>query len=188
MFHSWGVFQNQNRGGDIMRTSYLPEGQLLLILAALTPGNRLVCRVMLHTGLRVGDAVALRRDQVARGRFMVTEAKTGKRRRVGLPADLVSEILDAGNPKSPWAFPSPRNPEKHRTRQAVWKDIKRAQRAFRIPLNAGPHSLRKVYAVELMRKYGDLRKVQRALLHSNDMTTLLYALADRLPDPKNLLK
>jgi len=171
-----------------MRTSYLPEQQMLLILAALTPGNRLVCRVMLHTGLRVGDAVALRRDQVARGRFTVTEAKTGKRRRIGLPTGLVAEILAAGDAKSPWAFPSPRNPEKHRTRQAVWKDIKRAQRAFRIPLNAGPHSLRKVYAVELMRKYGDLHKVQRALLHSNDMTTLLYALADRLPDPKNLLK
>ena len=145
------------------------------------PANRLVCEVMLHTGLRVGDVVGLRADQVAQ-RFTVREAKTRKSRRVSLPPVLVDRIKAQAR-GSAWAFPSPRDPTKHRTRQAVWKDIKRAQKAFRLRINCGSHSMRKAYAVELMARYGDLAKVRRALNHDNDWTTMLYAFADRLPPP-----
>ena len=41
-----------------------------------------------------------------------------------------------------------------------------------------PHSMRKVYAVDLMRKYGDIAKVQKALAHDRIEVTMLYALAD----------
>lgn len=163
-----------------MKTEYMLEKQLKLVLLSLTPDNRRVCQVMLHTGLRVGDVLALRKDQLAR-QFSFTEQKTGKRRRVGLPDWLRAEIIQAAG-ASEWAFPSPLHPEKHRTRQAVWKDIKRAQRAFRMPLNLGPHSMRKYYAVDLMDKYGDLERVQRALAHENAATTALYALADRITE------
>ena len=165
-------------GGICIKTEFLLEKQLQLVLLSLTPENRRVCQVMLHTGLRVGDVVSLRKDQLAR-QFMVTEQKTGKRRRVGLPDWLRAEILASAG-ASPWAFPSPRDPAQHRTRQAVWKDIKRAQRAFRLPLNLGSHTMRKVFAVELLDKYGDLKRVQRALAHENASTTALYALADRI--------
>lgn len=161
-----------------MRTSYLLEQQLQLVLGTLTPANRLVCLVMLHTGLRVGDVVSLPASSV-KPNFSVQEQKTGKTRRVGLPAELRAAILaQAGS--SPWAFPSPRDPQKHRTRQAVWADIKRAQRALRLPANAGTHSMRKVYAVDLMSKYGDIEKVRRTLNHKYVSTTLLYAMADKL--------
>lgn len=149
-----------------------------LVLAALTPGNRLVCQVMLHTGLRVGDAVALRKSSVKLN-FSAYEVKTKKTRRVRLPRWLVDEIMEHAGP-SEWAFPSPRDPTKHRTRQAVWKDIKRAARAFRLPINAGAHSMRKVYAVELMHKYGDIERVRRVLGHEYASTTMLYAMADML--------
>ena len=82
-----------------------------------------------------------------------------------------------------WVFPG-RNPAKHRTRQAVWADVKRAARAFRLPQNVGPHSFRKVYAVELLRKYGDLERVRRALNHGSYTTTMVYAMADRLLEAK----
>lgn len=161
-----------------MKTSFLLAEQLDLILAALTEANRLVAQVMLHTGLRVGDVVGLRSDQIA-GRFTVREQKTGKSRRVSIPPWLV-EAIRAHSAGSEWAFPSPKDSSKHRTRQAVWADIKRAQKAFRLPVNAGSHSLRKVYAVDLMRRYGDIRRVQRALNHDNETVTLLYAMADQL--------
>lgn len=160
------------------KTQFLIEDRLRLVLLSLSPDNRRVCEVMLHTGLRVGDVLALRTDQLKR-QFGITEQKTRKRRRVGLPDALIEEIKAAAG-GSPWAFPSPRDPSKPRTRQAVWKDIKRAQKAFRLPVNLGTHSMRKVYAVELMSKYGDLARVQRALLHENAATTALYALADQL--------
>lgn len=137
---------------------------------------------MLATGLRISDVVELPRSSVKLN-FTIHEKKTGKRRRVRLPADLVAEVLQTSE-GSPWAFPSPRDPQRHRTRQAVWKDIKRAQRAFRLNVNAAPHSMRKVYAVELMHKYGDIDRVRRALNHDHYDTTILYALADQLPAPR----
>ena len=47
-----------------------------------------------------------------------------------------------------------------------------------------PHSLRKVYAVDLLERYGDIGRVQRALNHSSIETTLIYAMADKLLDAK----
>lgn len=166
-----------------MRTDYLLQEQLNLVLAGMTEGNALVARVMLHTGLRVGDVLAMRRDQLA-PRFWVTEAKTGKRRQIGLPAGLRAEVL-AASEGSEWAFPSPRDKTRPRTRQAVWKDLKRLQRALRLRVNVGTHSLRKEYAVELMKKYQDLERVRRALAHDSATTTLIYALADQLTATAN---
>lgn len=163
-----------------MKTEYLLHQQVGHVLAALTPQNRLIARVCLHTGLRVGDVVALRTRDLG-PQFMVTEAKTRKRRRVGLPGGLLAEIRAQAGPE--WAFPG-RRPGEHKTRQAVWADVKRAARAFRMPQNVGPHSFRKVYAVELLERYGDIGRVQRALNHSGIETTLIYAMADKLLDAK----
>lgn len=142
------------------------------------PDNRRVLQVMLRTGLRVGDVLNLKREQLGR-QFTVIEQKTGKRKRVGLPDWLADEIRRAAG-DSAWAFPSPQDPEKHRTRQAVWKDLKRASQLLRVPVNVGTHSMRKSYAVDLMAKYGDLEKVQRDLNHGSPLVTALYAMADKL--------
>ena len=47
-------------------------------------------------------------------------------------------------------------------------------------MNLGTHSMRKAYAVRLMHRYHDLKKVQAALLHDRPEVTMLYALADKL--------
>lgn len=69
---------------------------------------------------------------------------------------------------------------RHKTRQAVWRDIKRAAKAFRLPQNVGSHSMRKVYAVRLMQKYGSIDKVKRNLNHDHAGVTVIYAMADQL--------
>lgn len=158
-----------------MRTEYLLDREVDLVLAALTEINRLVMRTALHTGLRVGDVLKLQPHEL-RPHFWVTEDKTGKRRQVGLPEPLFSDLRNHAGEF--WVFPG-RNPRKHHTRQAVWKDVKRAAQAFRLPQNVAPHSFRKVYAVELMKKYGDIEKVRRALNHNSESVTMIYALADQ---------
>ena len=163
-----------------MKSEYVFEKQVELVLAALTRPNATVIRTALHTGLRVGDVLALRTDQLAT-RFWITEAKTGKRRQVGLTADLLAEIKAGAG--EVWAFPG-RDPGKHRTRQAVWYDVKRAAHLFRMRQNVTPHSFRKLYAVRLRKKHGDLKRVQRALNHNDVMTTMIYALADKLLEEK----
>lgn len=160
-----------------MKTEYLLHREVEHVLAALMPVNRVVMRVCIHTGLRVGDVLALRTDQIA-PRFWVTEQKTKKRRIVGLPADLLADMCKIAGKK--YVFEHSNDPERHRTRQAVWKDVKRAARAFRLPQNVAPHSARKVYAVDLLAKYGDIAKVQRALNHSGPSVTMIYAMADQL--------
>lgn len=160
-----------------MKTEYLLHKEVEHVLAALMPVNRVVMRVCIHTGLRVGDVLALRTDQIG-PRFWVTEQKTKKRRIVGLPADLLADMRKIAGKK--YVFEHKDDPERHRTRQAVWKDVKRAARAFRLPQNVAPHSARKVYAVDLLAKYGDIRKVQRALNHSGPSVTIIYAMADQL--------
>ncbi len=167
-----------------MTTEYLLRREMEHVLAALTPSNRLVCRVCLQTGLRVGDVVSLK-TQDLKAQFWITEAKTKKRRRVNLPRDLLDQIrAQAGEV---WAFPG-RSPGKHRTRQAVWADVKRAARAFRIRQNIAPHSFRKVYAVELLRRCGDVKRVQRALNHSDCATTMVYVMAAELLEAKRRAK
>lgn len=164
-----------------MRTEYLLQREVDLILAALTDENRLVMRTALATGLRVGDVLALKPDKL-KPHFWVTEQKTGKKRQVGLPEPLLSDLKKMTGVQ--WVFPG-RDPAKHRTRQAVWKDVKRAARAFRLPQNVGPHSARKVYAVDLMRKYGDIDRVRRALNHNSETVTMIYAMADMQLAAKN---
>lgn len=163
-----------------MTTEYLLRREMEHVLAALTPSNRLVCRVCLQTGLRVGDVVSLKTRDL-KGQFWIVETKTRKRRRVNLPRELLEQIRDQAG--EVWAFPG-RKPGQHRTRQAVWADVKRAAKAFRIRQNVAPHSFRKVYAVELLRRCGDVKRVQRALNHSDCATTMVYVMAAELLEAK----
>ena len=158
-----------------MTTEYLLNREVELILAALTPANRLALRVTLHTGLRLGDVLSLKPEQIG-PQFWITEGKTGKRKQVGLPGPLLEDLR--AHSGEFWVFPSRPNPKQPRSRQAVWADVKRAAKAFRLPQNVGPHSFRKVYAVELLERYGDIERVRRALNHSSEAVTLIYAMAD----------
>lgn len=158
-----------------MRSEYLLEKEVERVLDLLTVENRLVLRVLLHTGIRIGDCLNLKPEQL-KPNFWITEQKTGKRRQVGLPEPLLEDLRS--NAGAFWVFPGA-DPRKHRSRQAVWKDVKRAAAALRLTANAAPHSARKVYAVELLRKYGDIERVRRALNHGGLEVTLIYAMADK---------
>ena len=162
-----------------MRTGVVLDRKLELVLDLLMPSNALVARVMLCTGLRVGDVLGLTPEQI-KPTTRVIERKTGKKRKVSIPKSLCEEVLRQAS--RAWAFPSPRDATRPRTRQAVWADIKRAQRACRFTANLGTHSMRKAYAVKLMRRYHDLGKVQEALQHDRPEVTMLYALADKLTE------
>lgn len=53
-----------------------------------------------------------------------------------------------------------------------------------MPENVGTHSARKIYAVDLMAKYGDIERVRKALNHDRAMTTAIYAMSDMLLERK----
>lgn len=167
------------------RSAYVEPTAMGLVLAALQPANRLVFEVMLATGLRVGDVLSLTTAQIKRQRFTVREQKTGKTRRVWIPAKLQLQILQQAGRL--YAFEGRDDWRKHRTRQAVWKDCNRCARFFQrggaVPKGTvSPHSARKVYAVGEYRRTGSLDDVRHKLNHdaAHTATTLLYALSDKL--------
>lgn len=163
-----------------MTTEYLYRQEVERVLSALMPQNQLIVKVMLQTGMRLSDALNLRSEGLSTSGWY-TESKTGKKRRYGLPRPLLEAVQEQAGPE--WAFPG-RKKGTHKTRQAVWKDIKRAAVAFRLPQNVGAHSFRKVYAVRLLEKYGKIERVQKSLNHASGSVTAIYAMADVLLDRK----
>ncbi len=125
--------------------------------------------------------VNIRTDQLRR-RMRLREAKTGKKRTVTISAALLAAL--AAQAGSEWVFEGRTDKRKHRTRQAVYKDLKRAAAALRLQ-HVSPHSVRKHYAVEIMNRYG-FDEVRKALMHDSAEVTLLYALADKLKQTKPL--
>ncbi len=164
-----------------MRTDWVVREELSHLLAALMPENRLIMEICLDTGLRISDVLELRTDVVvgaSEGRFTVRERKTGKNRRVRLPKDLQDRaIAFAGKI---YVFENRRDYKRHKTRQAVYKDMKRVAAAFKIKLNVAPHSARKSWAVEEYAKDGDLKRVQKLMNHDSEAVTMLYAMADEM--------
>lgn len=169
-----------------MRADFIEKEDTEVIYRLLMPENGLAIKIADHTGLRISDVLSLKRTAL-KPSFSIVEAKTGKKFKVNLGKKLFSEIqrFCTENPtKSEFLFPNKRNFEKHRTRQAVWADVKRAGKALRMRDNVSPHSFRKAFAVQLMRKGVPLGEIQRRLNHTNEATTIIYALADALRKKK----
>lgn len=185
-----------------MRTDYLALDQLEVLLGGLMPVNRAALEISMCTGLRISDVLALRWEQCASLRpgdcFTLVALKTGRPVNVLVTPMLCSALKRAGGGsvhQSGWVFPG-RTQETssrpggestvgHRTRQAVWKDLKRAARLYRcegkrLRENLGPHSCRKVFAVHLYQESKSLEVVRRALGHKDLAVTMLYAMADEL--------
>lgn len=160
------------------RTDWLSDEIMSHILAALTLENRLAIITSLVTGLRISDVLNIKSDMLSRERFTVTEKKTLKRRVVRLPLKLRAELKKIAG--YVYVFEGRLDSLKPRTRQAVYKDIKRAARAFRVDVNIAPHSARKIYAVNEFKKDMDIKKVQKLLNHSDEAVTMIYAMADQI--------
>ena len=160
-----------------MRTIYVTTEQVEKIAAHLSAWEWLALWVGCETGLRVGDVVALQWKQVSSRGILFRAKKTGKQGFAPISEKLARE-LQLSRRASRWVFPSPRDPSKHLTRQAVWYRVKRAcERAGIDPEGIAPHSFRKYFAVETFKREG-LKATQAALQHDRTITTEDYAMSD----------
>ncbi len=165
-----------------MRSEWKPKGEIEHLLAALTPANRLACEISLITGLRINDVLSLKPEQIKKKRFVLHEEKTGKTKHISLPNDILNRCLACAGQH--FVFEGRLDGKKHRTRQAVFKDLRRVCNNFGVKEHISPHSMRKIYAVEEYARYGNLKKVQKLLNHSDEAVTMLYAMADVLEKRK----
>lgn len=174
-------------GGENIKADYIPAETFKLILVALMPENRLALLTSLCTGLRIDDVLSIKTEQLKKDALSVREMKTGKRKRVRLPKDLKDELFTIAGRF--YVFEHRLDVRKHRTRQAVNKDLVRACNALRIKgVNITPHTARKIYAVKMFDRTSSLERVRQALNHSKNEITLLYANADIITEKETKCK
>ena len=160
------------------RSGWIPREEMEHLLAACMPENREALRLSMDYGMRIGDVLRMPTKAARTGRWSFKEEKTGKRRIVRLSNEHRRECLSFSGKL--YVFEHRTDPFRHRTRQAVYKDLKRIAIMFRLPY-ISPHSERKIYSVERYKQSGgNLAKVQKLLNHSDEAVTMLYALADTL--------
>lgn len=164
-----------------MEADYIPEETFTLLLAQMKPINALALRISLATGLRIGDVLAIKWRDLQANSLTAVSAKTGKQGTYTLPLDVFDEImrLCPYGGKAAYIFPG-RGKTGHRTRQTVFLDMKNAAKRLRIIEHASPHSARKTFAVGLRKSGATEGQIQRALQHSDRVTTKIYSRADRL--------
>lgn len=159
-----------------MESEYITREEYNRVRKLLTPDNRLALDVSIETGLRIDDVLSLRAENLSTDNHITyTASKTGKNGTVKIPKRLADRLR--GNAAFGWFFPHAKDKDKHRTRQAVWKNLRDKCAELGFAAHISPHSARKTFAAELYRKKG-FRAVQRALQHDNAGTTMLYAYSD----------
>lgn len=159
-----------------MKSEYI-DGELWRgIVSGMTPANALAIAVSLETGMRIGDVLRLETRDLMENGIMYIAEKTQKRGMAKCGKKLLTALRD--NAIDGICFPSRKGSKgKYRSRQAVWKNVRKAACNAGIKPHVSPHSARKTFAVELRRRCG-IGAVQEALQHKYASTTNLYAFAD----------
>lgn len=160
-----------------MRSDFVELKTFERIFPYMQAENSLAVSLSLQTGLRIGDVVSLKRSQLnKKTRILQYKAqKTGKNGTCELSREMVERLCR--NAGKTYIFEG-KAPDKHRTRQAVWADVKKASKRAGIEKNVTPHSARKNYAVNLLRETESIQKVQEALQHTNVELAEYYAHSD----------
>jgi integrase len=140
--------------------------------------NYAMVLTMLRTGLRVGEAVALKWEHLdfRTRRLIVREGKGAKDRVVYFDEEVREALTDwrARAPDSPYVFPTLKGASMSTTYARQF--VKRAARQAEVAEweRVSPHTFRHTCATELLRETGNLRLVQVALGHSSVSTTQRY--------------
>ena len=135
-----------------------------------------IIRLLLLTGCRRGEILALRWTEVDGDTLALEEAKTGPRKvYLSVPARRIIERQPRG--ESPFVFPSPRRPEHpHGPHLPLWDRVRREAAIEDVRM----HDLRHTMASQAVMNGVPVPVVSRLLGHRNVRTTLRYAhLADR---------
>jgi integrase/recombinase XerD len=138
--------------------------------------HRLLLELLYGCGLRVSEAIGLKREQInfEEGLLTVREGKGRKDRHVSLPVSIRSKLkayLDARCDESPYVFNTRSGHLRVKSAQVI---VDEAARKAGIKKNVTPHTLRHSYATHLLEAGTDIRIIQRLLGHSDIKTTQIY--------------
>jgi integrase/recombinase XerC len=130
------------------------------------------------TGLRISEALSLRRGDAPLGESLTVLGKGKKERVVPVLAavrDAVNAYVDAvpftAGKAGPLFFSRRGKPMSARDAQGL---LQRLRGRLGLPRSATPHALRHSFATHLLKNGGDLRSVQELLGHASLSTTQKY--------------
>jgi integrase/recombinase XerD len=147
--------------------------------------DRALMEMIYGAGMRVSEAVSLRREELDLDQFVCRiTGKRGKTRIVPLPQQTVQWIgrwLSEGRPilaKKPLPQLLVSDKGKPMLRQTAYDRLDLYSRLAGLPDGISPHTLRHTYAVHLLKGGADLRAVQELLGHESIATTQVYTQLD----------
>ena len=141
-----------------------------------------VLGLLYGSGLRVSEALGLKRGDIGRGDVITVTGKGSKQRMVPVLPQVQKLIADylALNPyegagDEPLFVGAKGGPLSPRLVQLA---MARLRGALGLPDTATPHALRHSFATHLLARGGDLRSIQELLGHASLSTTQIYTAVD----------
>jgi|SRR5579871_2007738 len=150
--------------------------------------NRAMLTLLYHSGMRVGEVVALDTSDLDLAAGVVyCRGRSGRARTIPLPAvahEALSEYLEEGRPllvrggasEDPALFLNHRGTRL--TRQGFWLIMRDRAREAGIQAPITPHTLRHSFAYQHLDNGTALRELKELLGHMNISTTQMYTLAE----------
>lgn len=156
----------------------LSQAEVARILKkARNPKHRALLMLVYSAGLRVGEVVGLRVEDLDmdRGLVRVRGGKGGKDRYTLLAQRAVEavRVYRDAYPTGRWLFPGDR-PDRHLTTRSVQRVVKNAAQAAGIEKDVTTHTLRHSFATHLLEGGTNLRIIQELLGHKSAATTQIY--------------
>jgi len=144
--------------------------------------NKAILETLYATGMRVSEAVNLKKDNVNLDiGFLRCIGKGNKERVIPLGKKAILSLkryLASSRPalakKKDCEFLFLNRSGNKISRQSLWEMLKKYAKAARIKKPIRPHILRHSFATHLLERGADLRSVQEMLGHSNISTTQIY--------------
>ncbi len=162
---------------------FLTKEEIIRLFDAVkNPKYKLLLELIYSAGLRVGEAVKLKKEdlEIDRNIGWVREGK-GRKDRPFIIAEIIKLKLKnhIENSNSDYVFPG--NKLCHVSIRTVQEIIKKAAKDAKISKNIHPHTLRHSFATHLIENGYDIAAIQPLLGHTRADTTLVYV---HLASPK----
>src|SRR6185295_16959377 len=153
------------------------------LACAVGPRDRLLCQLMLFSGLRVSEACKLRIEHIDfdEERLLVFQGKGSKDRYLPIAARMQRELREWVDGRATgWMFPAERlrKGAGHISIRYVESLIPAIAERAEIPRRITPHTLRHSFACLCLAKGATIREVQDLLGHSDMKTTAVYLHVD----------
>lgn len=151
--------------------------------AWVTARDAAVLSLLYGAGLRISEALGVRRHEVSPGLDVLTILGKGRKTRSAPLIAPVRSAIDEYLRLCPYALPpegplfvgvkgGPLSP------RIIQLTVERMRGALGLPDSATPHALRHSFATHLLARGGDLRSIQELLGHASLSTTQIYTAVD----------